>query len=108
MFKEYKIHLIFLVISLPVLITVMFWTDRNIEFVIQLFKGTPTEIPFWLSAIVITLGLNVLILRNIEFVISLFKGSPTDIPFWLTAIVTLGLNVLILPFNVICELLRFI
>ena len=44
-----------------VFVALSFWTDRNLDFFVSYFKGSPVDVPFWLSALV-TILLNGLIL----------------------------------------------
>ncbi len=37
----------YLILWLPI----AFWTDSNLDFYVSLAKGTPTNVPFWISAV---------------------------------------------------------
>ena len=46
--------------------------------------------------------------RNIEFALSYFKGAPVEVPFWISGLATIILNVIVMMFNVVCEIARFV
>lgn len=44
--------------------------------------------------------------RNLEFWLSRIKGMPVDVPLWMSFLTTLLLNGLIVPLNLVSELVR--
>ena len=54
--------LILIFVLVPVL---GLWTDRNIDFWISHFKGTPVNVPYWLSLIVTVIGNAVILAVNV-------------------------------------------
>jgi hypothetical protein len=48
-------------IVLVAILPLSFWTDRTLEYWLTMWKGTPVNVPFWLSMLV-TLILNAIIL----------------------------------------------
>jgi hypothetical protein len=44
--------------------------------------------------------------RNLDFVVSLLRHTSTDVPFWLSFVSTLLFSPLVLPFNILMEIIR--
>lgn len=53
--------IIIIALCLIILCGLSIWTDRNLDFVVSHFKGQPTDVPMWLSALA-TIILNALAL----------------------------------------------
>lgn len=45
------ICLVQLILMLIVWFPIALWTDRNLDFYVTLIKGTPTDVPFWISGV---------------------------------------------------------
>lgn len=62
----------------------------------------------WLILIAIISIATVWTDRNLDFIFSYIKWTDVDIPMWLSFITTILLNWIIIIFNVITELFKFI
>jgi len=42
---------------------------------------------------------------NLEFWLSKYKGEPVDVPFWMALVISLVLNGLTIPINIVSEII---